>query len=538
MCSVKLLHYAVLFVTVAVTSFTACGDDVEVEIRSIDGTGNNPDKPAWGSAGSRIGRVTTVAYGDMVSSPASTTRPNPRTISNTLCDQTVSIPDERNLSDFVWTWGQFLTHDTNLVPAQDEDEAFDIPVPAGDAVFDPQATGEMFLKLNRSIHDSSTGTSQSNPRQQTNKISSWIDASMVYGPDQERASWLRSYIGGRLKVTTHPAGDLLPFNDGTQSNAGGNSTSFFVAGDVRANEVTPLIVLHTLFVREHNRLADEISAGHPDLNDEEIYQRARRIVGAEIQVITYNEYLPALLGENALDDYTGYDDKVEPYILNSFVAAAFRTGHSQVGSQIIRLDDEGMEIDGGHLSMEDAFFNPQALTNEGGIDPVLRGMAANVQEAMDLFIVDSIRNAFAEPQHDPTDVISLDIQRGREHGLCDYNRMRQDFGLDPATDFSDITSDTGVQTALQTVYGSVNEIDPIVGMLAEDHVPGASAGELIFTIIKEQFEALRDGDRFWHTIDPGFTADELSTLQNTRLSDIIQRNTGITDMQQNVFFAS
>jgi hypothetical protein len=93
MCSVKLLHYAVLFVTVAVTSFTACGGDVEVETRSIDGTGNNPDKPAWGSAGSQIGRVTTVAYGDMVSSPASATRPNPRTISNTLCDQTVSIPE-------------------------------------------------------------------------------------------------------------------------------------------------------------------------------------------------------------------------------------------------------------------------------------------------------------------------------------------------------------------------------------------------------------------------------------------------------------
>jgi hypothetical protein len=116
--------------------------------------------------------------------------------------------------------------------------------------------------------------------------------------------------------------------------------------------------------------------------------------------------------------------------------------------------------------------------------------------------------------------------------------MRQDFGLDPLTDFSDITSDTGVQTALQTVYGSINEIDPIVGMLAEDNIPGVSAGELIFTIIKEQFEALRDGDRFWYTINPAFTAGDISMLENTRLSDVIQRNTGITDIQQNVFFAS
>ncbi len=73
----------------------------------------------------------------------------------------------------------------------------------------------------------------------------------------------------------------------------------FLAGDIRANEQVGLTSVHTLFMREHNRLADLIKAVDPGLSDEDIYQKARKIVGAQMQIITYNEFLPALLGDAA-----------------------------------------------------------------------------------------------------------------------------------------------------------------------------------------------------------------------------------------------
>ncbi|MEM7115160.1 MAG: peroxidase family protein, partial [Chloroflexota bacterium] len=66
-----------------------------------------------------------------------------------------------------------------------------------------------------------------------------------------------------------------------------------------------LTAMHTLFVREHNRLADEIRARHPVLTGEEVYQAARRIVSAQMQVITYREFLPLLLGDGAIRSYRG-----------------------------------------------------------------------------------------------------------------------------------------------------------------------------------------------------------------------------------------
>jgi hypothetical protein len=90
--------------------------------------------------------------------------------------------------------------------------------------------------------------------------------------------------------------------------------------------------------------------------------------------------------------------------------------------------------------------------------------------------------------------------------------------------------------ALEQLYGDVNRIDPLVGTLAEDHLPGASVGPLAAVGLTTQFNRLRDGDRFWYEIDPAFSASDIESLRITRLSDIIRRNTSITNLQDNVFF--
>jgi hypothetical protein len=132
---------------------------------------------------------------------------------------------------------------------------------------------------------------------------------------------------------------------------------------------------------------------------------------------------------------------------------------------------------------------------------------------------------------------AFDIQRARDHGLPDYNTLREAYGLPRATTFAEITSDLAAQSAIAAMYPDINTIDPLVGALAEDHLPGASVGALVAAAYRVQFDRLRDGDRLWYENDPDFSAGEAAELRQTRLADVIRRNTGITNLQSNVFFA-
>ena len=129
------------------------------------------------------------------------------------------------------------------------------------------------------------------------------------------------------------------------------------------------------------------------------------------------------------------------------------------------------------------------------------------------------------------DLAALNIQRGRDHGIAGYNDVRRAYGLSPAQDFSDVSTDTDVQETLSELYGDVDSLELWVGGLAEDHVEGAMVGETFHTIIADQFRRLRNGDRFWFENDPYFEANPalLSELGATTLAIIIRRNTSIAD---------
>lgn len=465
------------------------------------------------------------AYPDAVSQMSGTDLLSPRVISNAVARQDVSISNDIQASDYLWQWGQFLDHDIDLTGSAEPQEPANMSVPAGDPFFDPMSTGTQVIIFDRSIYDTDTGIGTFNPRQQLNQITGWIDASQVYGSDPTRGRELRTLDStGRLKTSE---GDLLPFNVAGLPNAGGPGSDLFLAGDVRANEQVALTAMHTLFVREHNRLAGEIAARNPSLDGEEIYQRARRIVGAQMQVITYKEFLPVLLGQDALSSYSEYDSSVDARIMNEFSTAAFRFGHSMLNEQLKRLDEAGQEIDAGHLALSDAFFAPQEIIDHG-IEPVLRGLAVQASQAVDVFVTDAVRNfLFGPPGAGGFDLVALNIQRGRDHGMPSYNQMRIDMRLTPAQTFADVSSDPDIQARLASVYVSVDKIEAWVGVLAEDHVPGAMVGDLALTMLKEQFEVLRDGDSFWYA--RYFQGVERSWLEATRLADIIRRNTTVDE---------
>lgn len=501
------------------------------EFRTIDGLNNNFANPLWGAASINMMRMMSADYplssGEI---PARMDGPSPRAVSNAVCDSPGDIPNAINASDFLWQWGQFVDHDIDETPVSNV--ALDIPVPMGDPWFDPMNTGTQVIGMNRSAF----AMDGSGERQQLNEITSFIDGSNVYGADAPRAAALRTNDGtGRL--VTSP-GNFLPFNTAGFDNAPtGADPTLFLAGDVRANEQVALTAMHTLFMREHNYWAGVFAEQFPLADGDELYGRARAIVGAEIQAITFNEFLPVFLGENAFGPYAGYNPTMRPDISNEFASAAYRVGHTMLSSTLKRLDATDQEAAEGHLPLQQGFFVPaQILDND--IDSVLRGLASNPSQKIDTYVVDDVRNfLFGAPGSGGFDLASLNIQRGRDHGLPDYNATRQAFGLPAMTSLDQISDDPAIDAGLASVYSTIDEVDPWVGLLAEPAVDGSMVGETLQVILVDQFTRLRSGDRFWY--EAYLPADLVNMVNQQTLSTIIKRNTGVGDeLSDDVFHAT
>lgn len=552
------------------------------QYRSIDGTGNNLYFPTIGSAHTQLLRLLTPAYDDGFSEPrggAVTVQspygpisipdpdglPNPRKISNTVANQTESIPNVLGASDWLWQWGQFIDHDLDL--NEGGDEAFFIPVSATDSLFNPAFP---YLPFTRVPAAYGTGTGPGNPRQQNNEITSYIDASGVYGSDEERAGFLRSFDNGQLKTTIGSNGEvLLPFNDGTYGNANGFSVpdeDLYLAGDVRANEQIGLTANHVLFVREHNRLAldisDRLDAGETKLvaqyqvfrneylnntpgasetaiKDEYLYQAARKVVGAKIQVITYKEFLPILIGDTLLDDYSGYKPYINPAVSNEFANAAYRLGHTLLNNQINRLDSNGLTpiaLGDADDPSQAAFFNPKEVT-ANGVDSLLRGLMLQEAQELDNFIVDGVRNFLFPAGTGGLDLASVNIQRGREVGLPSYVETHEQlFGI-KITSFEELPFASDVIALFKLAYDNVGQIDLWLGGISElsaNH--GGLLGPTFSFFIKDQFARAAAGDRFFFLNDLDQLRVLASDITDTNLSDVIRSNTAQSYLVQDNAF--
>lgn len=535
------------------------------EVRSLDGTNNNLLNPNYGQLGTAFDRQGNANYGDGISTLIRGA--NPRDVSNQVFDQPTSVLDENGMSDFGWAWGQFLSHDISHTLTSPT-EFTTIPISANDPVF----TAGQAIPTTRSVFDPNTGTTT--PREQVSNVTPWLDAGFVYGgrasesnSGSDRADWLRTGTGGKLETSTVNGSTYLPTASqkanapGMDEGARGMSDSKrFIAGDFRANENAVLTSMHTLLVREHNRIADELATTYASelsgmtANEQDafIYQSAKKIVGAQVQAITYNEYLPSL--GVSLSSYNGYDNSIDPTVKNEFATAGFRLGHSQISGTVKRLSPDGTTHAAGNLNLFRAFFNTDAFL-ETEVDAIFRGLASNVQQKTDAKVNNDLRNLlFGPPTAGPflngTDLVSLNLQRSRDHGLGSYNDTRVAYGLQAVNSFADITDDVDVQQALASVYGTVGSIDLWVGMLAEQHAVGMSIGELTDAILAEQFERLRDGDRFYYANDADFAQGGMLArvgfdqgyLNSFSLGQLISNNTdieaGSLGRDGNVFFVA
>jgi hypothetical protein len=480
-----------------------------VTYRSIDGSGNNLSNPGINATGADFSRIGTAHFSDRVWS-LRTDLPNTRTISNLVVAGSGEVPNAEGLSGMMYAWGQFIDHDINLT-LSDNVNHIDIPIPAGD----PILSGS--ISLTRAVIDPQTGVA-GKPAVTTNNVTGWLDGSMVYGSDLATAASLRTADGHLLTS----AGNNLPIVDGA-----------FAAGDIRVQENPDLTAVQTLLMREHNRQVDLLKVAHPTWTGDQLYDQARAIVTAEIARITYNEFLPHLLGANAIKPYQGYKPTADPRLTEEFAGAAFRFGHSIVSANLERTDEQGAEV-GEALSLKDAFFqSPSDFVADGGADGLLRHLTNDVSNALDVHIVDDLRNFLFGPAAG-MDLASINLQRGRDLGLGTLNETRIALGLKPYKSFAAITSDAATAAALQAAYGDVNKVELWIGGLAENHQPGAMVGQTFGAIISQQFQNLRDGDRLWYQ-NQGFDQATLRDIESTTLSSLILKNTDTKYMQADAF---
>lgn len=505
----------------------------------LDAVNNNPDHPDWGKPFMPLLRLLPSAYDDGFDAPAGSNRSSPRLISNVVCDQRIDVFSEPGLNDFHMHFGQMLAHDTDFATPYANFLTTDnlgIPIPEGDPWFDPHSSGKEIMRFRRSGIIQTSGKLHGRPREQVNKVTAFIDLSLVYGSDDGRALALRTMENGKLK---HQSCDIIDFNKKELTNLNllnGPRDKMLVSGDNRVNVQPGLIAFHTLWSREHNRICDELlqQPRYQNMDDQTLFNHARTLTRAKWQKIVWNEFLPTVIGlqeyEN-LGEYKGYNSSIHVGIFNEFGTAAFRFGHSQVGNIMPRLDENWTMIGSGHLSLRDAYFNPGRVLREGGIEPLIRGMMVQKAQKVDLQFSDSVRNFLFGTNTMGLDLVAINIQRGRDHGLPDYNTVREGVGLPKRTSFADITPDKTVHEELQKVYSSVDDIDLWIGGLAEPHVEGGCVGETFARIIALQYRVLRDGDRFWYenTDTALYQLKDRTTLptKGTSMVDVLYRNTGI-----------
>ncbi|XP_012818358.1 peroxidasin isoform X1 [Xenopus tropicalis] len=547
--------------------------------RTHDGTCNNLQHPMWGASLTAFERLLKSVYENGFNLPRGISGriyngfplPLPRLVSTTLIGTHTITPDEQ-FTHMLMQWGQFLDHDLDStvvalsqarfsdgqdcsVVCTNDAPCFPIMVPPNDPRVRNNARCMSMVRSSPVCGSGMTSLLMNSvyPREQMNQLTSYIDASNVYGSSDHESNEIRDSAShrGLLKqgIVQRSGKPLLPFATGppTECMRDENESPIpcFLAGDHRANEQLGLTSMHTLWFREHNRIATELLRLNPHWDGDTIYHETRKIVGAQMQHITYSHWLPKIFGDvgmKMLGEYKSYDPNVNAGILNEFATAAFRFGHTLINPILYRLDEKFEPIPQGHVPLHRAFFSPFRIVNEGGIDPLLRGLigvAAKMRVTSQLLNTELTEKLFSMAHAVALDLAALNVQRGRDHGIPPYHDFRVFCNLSTVQTFDDLRNEIknpDVREKLKRLYGSPLNIDLFPALMVEDLIPGSRLGPTLMCLLTTQFRNIRDGDRFWYENPGVFTAAQLTQIKQTSLARVLCDNgDNITKVQHDLF---
>ena len=498
--------------------------------RTYDGSCNNLHRPSWGKSFVPYSRLLAPDYGDGVDAVriarSGMPLPNPRVISYTIAPETKAL--SKYFTHVLMQWGQFLAHDMTRTaitrtlsgagitccdrefqrnPRLLHPSCYPIEIADDDPFFAKMGSNCMTFVRSAAAPSPSCTVG---PREQLNQDSAYLDGSVIYGATEEIANSLRTFEGGKLRVSIIDGREFLP-----QSNTIENCNippeaglKCLLAGDNRVNQQVSLVVVQALFLRHHNRMVEALARINPAWSDETLYQEARHIITAEMQHITYNEYLPLIIGKKVMDSFDlflsdhlvdMYDEATDPGILAGFSSAAFRL-HTTVRATIPFRDDENRVI--GQLDLSDTFLNPSIVYTQDSFPEMLNGLTGAAMTKFDRFFTTEVTHHLFRRFNASfgLDLVAININRGRDHGIPAYNVWRKTCGLPTFHSFDDLSEimDPEAAAKLASLYDSVDDIDLFVGGNCEYHIKGAIVGPTFACLIAEQFRRLRVGDRFWY----------------------------------------
>lgn len=518
--------------------------------RRYDGKCNNVlhGRTLWGSAGYPMERILPPVYGNgvwtaRVLSVTGNFLPSARSISASLFGD-LHIPHLKH-NVLMMQFGQFLVHDITKNKvfsgsakccledashrlAKPHPACLPIPVSKKDPFY--SQFGVRCLEFVRTAIASRENCNVGHGRQ-ISAVTHFIDGSGIYGSSSDESTQLRALEGGRLKSLRHiRSNNELPPLENDKEACDSKAEMCFKVGDDRVNQIITLVAIHTLFLREHNRIARHLENLNPHWSDETIFQETRRIVIAEIQHIVFNEYLPNVVGTKYMDRYElyvskgyskFYNPKINPSILSEFSAAAFRFGHSTI--------PDHLELPDGLEKTHKTFFDPTRLREPNFFDGLFRGILQQPMQKVDDMFSHSVTWFLNSKEGFPygKDLVSLNIQRGRDHALPPYNHYLHLNGRPVKTEFTHFGPVMGPK--LDELYDHSDDVDLYVGGILEAPVPDGVVGETFAEIISDQFARLKEGDRYFYSegpkTNPGhFTMPQLEELQKITLAALLCAN--------------
>lgn len=529
--------------------------------RTDDGSCNNPhpSKSFWGAADYPMQKLLPPAYEDGIWSPRrlsldGSNLASPREISRILFDD-IDRPDPR-MNCLVMQFGQFVAHDLTQSASMTLGNGKPISccTEDGSSILPPDSLHFACLPIFISPDDPFYGQfnqgcinfvrSSLVPQddckigyaKQLSKVTHFLDGSQIYGSDSKTLAELREFRHGRLRMFHDFGHELLPQSkEKDDCLATEKGSACFMSGDGRTNQIISLTALHVIFAREHNRIAAALHSLNPHWHDELLFLEAKRIVIAEYQVIVFKEWLPLIIGEEAMDRFDlrlhhnnychDYDSNVNPSMTNEFAAAAFRFGHSTVdGKFVINHNNHLDEV----IPIPDVMFNPARLRHHHFYDEILNTMVRQPMQQLDASLTKGLTQyLFRSGNPFGLDLASLNIQRGRDHGLRPYNDYREVSGRPRIRDFVEFGHDAGAK--LSSVYKFPDDVDLWVGGLHETAHHGAIVGLTFVDIIADQFSRLKRGDRYFFEnspkINPGhFTLPQLAEIRKASIARLLCDN--------------
>ncbi len=471
--------------------------------RTHDGSYNDLSDPRMGAAGACFGRnmPPQVQPGDS---------PNPIEVARKLMDRQAFIP-AKILNILAASWIQFQVHDwvAHERRALDDDDDI-VPIPDGypDWKNRPNGKPERNMRIAGNIPKEGAG----DPFLFANENSHWWDGSQVYGVNSEAARKLRD--GPRLKLTKE---GYLPLNAKGFELTGFNESWWL-----------GLSTLHTLFAREHNVLCDELQRAYPKMDEERVYQTARLIVSALIAKIHTVEWTPAILGTEALDigmktnwygppkswltrlgiwltevhalkgipetepdhhtaRYALTEEfatvyRMHPLIPDDYIFYDFATGREKARHGFLEIQGEQTDEQLRKLGLRDCLYS-QGIAHPGAI--TLHNFPKSLQNF----------ERFGEL----IDLSVVDIVRTRARRVPRYNAFRKGLHMPPVTEWDDLTASPETNRILKDLYGDIDKVDTVIGLLGETPPDGFGFSDTAFRVFVLMASRRLQSDRFLTT---------------------------------------